>query len=1440
MGRVALRLILLLLLLPLVAVGLVFAWIQTDAGQRQAAALVGDLASGPDFGLRVGGISGLVPFDMQVSDVEVADADGVWLTVDHAALAWSPAALLSGTLDVDALTAGTVTVIRPPLPGPEDPVAETEPFGLPELPVGVVVHRLTIDRIGLDAPVLGQPAAFSIDGTARLTDPQTGLRLTLAAERTDGRDGSMAVDLVYTPRENRLSLQAQVDEPAGGVIATLAQLPDLPPVSVRLDGDGALADWQGRLTVMAGEAGDLTLDARVESAEGDYRVTATGNGRLGRFTDDPSLMRLLAGTVGLEAAILMRDDRSLSIDRVGLETPAGSVTLSGTVAPEAGSLALDYRVEAGDDDRFSGLVSGVGWESAMIAGRIEGPLDGPAVTAAVDVRSPVYQDMSAASLTADLTARPEGSLDDPATPIAVEASGRVGELALGTPSLDLLLTPALDWSLTGTLAQEGTVTVSAARVTVPAGDLTLGGLVENWGETVRAEAQLRLDDLGAVSDAAGQPLTGAATLDLDLVIVDGTIGADLAAALIGVTTGQPEVDALLGDRAFVTARIEPVPGGGADVKTLSLRGRNVSVDGEGVIAPDGLAFDWFVALPDLAVLGPDLAGSVTVEGDISGPFDAPTLVATAEVEDLVAGGQTIAAATADVTVGNLLDQPVGDAHIVIPDIAGLAADVAGRFRVEPAGVTALEDLTLALGSLTVEGDLTIEPEGVATGAFSGRAGALAELSPLIGQTLSGSADIDVNLTAPDGRQRVEATVRGRGLAVADAATLRAGTLVLTVNDALGVPSFDAAVDAAGVDAGGLAFGSVDATASGGLDRLAFALSADGTPLSVNGRGTVAVTDEATRIDLAALDATYEGERFALTGPATVALAQDGITVTGLAVAARDGRLALDGRYGDTMDLTLRLDEMPLALAEIASPGLDVAGRLNGTVALSGTRAAPTGTLSLRLAGVGLGAGAPAVNGTVDGRWRDRQLVLDGLFDVAGAGDLTVTAAVPLLLDAGGVPTVPADGIVRANAAGRIDLAILDDYVAAGGDRVAGVADIDLSVQGPLGALRPTGGITVAGASYDNALYGIRLDQIDLTLRGSDRALVLESLSARAPNGGTLSGSGTVVLDALRGLPVDFALRLDNALVTNTDLASVVADADLTLSGLLTETPLLAGTVTVNRAEIRVPDRLPPSVAKLDVVEINAPPEIADRLESERKAAEGSTVDVALAIDASAQQVFVRGRGLDAEVGGALNVVGTSNTPSIDGVLSMRRGRLFILGQTLDFTRGEVTFAGGSGTDPILDFLATTPSADTTIQVAVTGRASSPEFAFSSEPALPEDEVLSRFLFGKATGELTALEAVQLAQSVATLAGFGGGPGVIDKLRTTFGLDRLEVDGGEGGATVNAGRYVSDNVFVGVKQGTAEGSSRATVEIEVTPNVKVETDIGADANSRVGIGVEWDY
>ena len=85
-------------------------------------------------------------------------------------------------------------------------------------------------------------------------------------------------------------------------------------------------------------------------------------------------------------------------------------------------------------------------------------------------------------------------------------------------------------------------------------------------------------------------------------------------------------------------------------------------------------------------------------------------------------------------------------------------------------------------------------------------------------------------------------------------------------------------------------------------------------------------------------------------------------------------------------------------------------------------------------------------------------------------------------------------------------------------------------------------------------------------------------------------------------------------------------------------------------------------------------------------------------------------------------------------------------------------------------------------------------------------------------------------------------GLIGGVRDTTGLDRLAVEtgDGEGGASVTGGRYAAEGVYVGVEQGLDEQSSRVNVEVELTPNVTVESDVGADAQGRIGVRVEWDY
>ena len=219
------------------------------------------------------------------------------------------------------------------------------------------------------------------------------------------------------------------------------------------------------------------------------------------------------------------------------------------------------------------------------------------------------------------------------------------------------------------------------------------------------------------------------------------------------------------------------------------------------------------------------------------------------------------------------------------------------------------------------------------------------------------------------------------------------------------------------------------------------------------------------------------------------------------------------------------------------------------------------------------------------------------------------------------------------------------------------------------------------------------------------------------------------------------------------------------------------------------------------------------------------------------QIFVRGRGLDVELGGELRVRGTTSDIQPVGQFDLRRGRLLLLGQRIEFDEGSLQLVGNL--DPQIHFVARTRSQDVTAIVTVDGRVSSPEITFSSEPPLPQDEVLARVLFNRATQNLSAFQLAQLAAAAAELAG-GGGPGIMDQLRGATGLDDLDIITEDDGATaVRAGKYLDDNIYLDVQTDTA-GITRAEIALDINDSVTARGSVASDGNTTIGIFYERDY
>ncbi len=367
--------------------------------------------------------------------------------------------------------------------------------------------------------------------------------------------------------------------------------------------------------------------------------------------------------------------------------------------------------------------------------------------------------------------------------------------------------------------------------------------------------------------------------------------------------------------------------------------------------------------------------------------------------------------------------------------------------------------------------------------------------------------------------------------------------------------------------------------------------------------------------------------------------------------------------------------------------------------------------------------------------------------------------------------------------------------------------------------------------------------LDASLEGN--AAVLQSFRAESAAGGAITAQGRVTLAP--GYPADITARLDGLRYNDGVFVSTQLTGNLALKGpLIGAGGLLSGQIELGRTEISVAEGLGANAqAAIDqVTHYRPPPRVVTTLERARvgtpqpPSPPGSRAGIGLDIRIDApNQIFVRGRGLDVEIGGSLRIQGQTTDIQPVGQFDLRRGRLLVLGQRVEFDEGSVQLIGNL--DPLLHFVARTQSEDVTAIVTVEGRVSAPQITFSSEPPLPQDEVLSRVLFNRATQDLSAFQLAQLAAAAAELAG-GGGPGILSQLRGATGLDDLDIITQQNGSTaVRAGKYLEDNVYLDVQTDT-EGVSRAEINLDLTPSVTARGSVASDGNTTLGLFYQRDY
>lgn len=588
--------------------------------------------------------------------------------------------------------------------------------------------------------------------------------------------------------------------------------------------------------------------------------------------------------------------------------------------------------------------------------------------------------------------------------------------------------------------------------------------------------------------------------------------------------------------------------------------------------------------------------------------------------------------------------------------------------------------------------------------------------------------------------------------------------------------------------------------------------------------------------------TIDRRQVRIDTPAVLTAESGGWRLAPTALGYGGGRLTLAGLFGSqSTDFDATLTAVPMTVFDIVTPNLGLGGSATGRIQYrAAANAAPSGAVDLTVRGLtrstlvltskpidlgvkGILSGSQAAVRAVaasEGRTIGRAQARLG--PLAPGGDLAsrLTAA-PLFAQlryAG-----PADTLWRLTGIRQFDLS----------GPVAVAADIGGRLSDP--AIR--GSIRSTDARLESATSGTVLTNVAASGRFDGSRLLIDRMTAAAGQGGTVAGTGVFSFGSGRGVGMDLAVTAQDAVLINRD------DIGATVTGPLRiqsdgRGGLISGEVTLSRSRYRLGRARTAAAAVPRLQRLTERNRPADIFEPPPPAAPWR-----LDLKATARnRLMVTGLGLDSEWRTILAITGSVTEPVLVGNATLLRGGYEFAGRRFELERGAIRFNGSNPPDPVLDIAAAANLQGLSATIRVTGTGLKPDVSFASNPALPEDELLSRLLFGTSLANLSAPEALQLASAVAALQ-TGGDLDPINALRRAVGLDRLRIVAADPtigqGTAIAAGKYITRRAFVEVIT-DGQGYSATRAEFQITRWLSVLSTISTIGRQSINARVSRDY
>lgn len=1147
-----------LVLVPLIGVPVAL-FAQDGSNEAQKDWLTGFVEgqlSTPERQIRLSNIDGALGSDVSIREITIADEEGVWLRVNNATLNWSQAALFTGRLQVNTLKADSIDFIRNAVPakGVDLPSPEAGSFSVPEFPVAINIGELSVPRVTFGDGVFGLGSEISLAGNLALEGGNLNTALDIV--RLDGPGGTLNLDISYVREANEIDLKLDLNEPENGVLANLLNIEGRPAMQLTLAGQGPVANLRADLTLLAnGQTALAGVSTINQTAEG-FAVEADLGGPLSMLMAE-QYRPFFGAETRLSANALVRNGGGVELS--GLTLTGGQLALEANASTTADNFLSRLDLKASIADPAGGLVI------------LPAP-GAPQVKAAqfvIDFGADGSDDWTADLgidnlITGDFAAERVGlaikgvasNLADPATRmVTFNGDGTISGIT-GDEAVEAALGDSVGLGLAGLWNAGQPIELAQLRVVGEALTAGLSGVID--GATFRGRIGVETNNIAPFSGLAGRELTGGLSLDAEgsLAFIGGAFDLTFEGSGRNLTIDDETADALLAGDVDLSGRLARTEAG-IVADGFSIANPQVQFTADGVYGTSEANFAIGLDLSDLGLLTDQASGALAVRGTAkSASAEAPVDLV---LDATVANGNLVGRSLRDAKVGLDLDLLNGNLTGRITGEAmldGHRATLASQV-VSDTVQQALNNLDFQIAGTRVFGSVS---RAVETQLLSGRLDVVASDVSLAAALLlteaSGSINAALALSPVDGVQQVGLTANASNLNINDIAVGRA-EISATAVDLFGVPAVNGTVTASNIEAAGTTVTTLNARASQSGDTTSFdaqAALSTGTDLDI--AGGLAPVEGGYRLALDRANLTQGSIAARLANPTTLLVQGNSVALDALRFDVGSGSITASGTAGETLALNVNLAALPLSIANTIVPSLGLAGTLDGTAVVSGSASNPQVQFDARGSGINAAAiqpfGIAPISATVTGSYAGNSVAIDRLA-ANGAGGLAVTGSGRVPLSGGGL---------AVSLSGSAPLALANRFLIDRGGQLSGTASFDADVSGSIASPEFGGSVSVSGAGYVDPELNLRLTGITgrATLAGTTARI--DNLSASLATGGSVSASGTIGLSGQ--FPADLRVSLNSARYSDGEIFLATASGGLTLTGNLAGTPLLAGTLNIER------------------------------------------------------------------------------------------------------------------------------------------------------------------------------------------------------------------------------------------------------------------------------------